>query len=166
MRYVELVEALAERGIRFVIVGGVAVVLHGVPRTTFDLDILLDLAAENVIAFVDVMAEQGLLPRAPVDPRGLADPTTRSAWIGEKHLKAFSFSDPRGGVVDVLLVAPLDYAEAVLDAEEIRVRAATVWIASIPALIRLKRAAGRDKDKADIEALEVVQQLAGEEEKG
>jgi hypothetical protein len=40
MRYVQLVEALAARHVRFVIVGGVAVILHGVPRSTFDLDSL------------------------------------------------------------------------------------------------------------------------------
>lgn len=166
MRYVERIEALASRAIRFVIVGGVAVVLHGVPRTTFDLDILLDLGAENVSAFVEVMAEEGLLPRAPVDPLGLGDAATRSTWIDEKHLKAFSSADPRGGIVHVLLVAPMGHAQVMIDAQEITVRAAKVWIASIPALIRLKRAAGRDKDKSDIEALELAQQLADEEGEG
>ena len=166
MRYVEIVEALAARGIRFVIVGGVAVVLHGVPRTTFDLDVLLDLNAENVRAFIDVMAEQGLAARAPVDPFGLADADMRNTWITQKNLKAFSFADPRGGTVDVLLVAPVDYAGAIADAQEISVRAAKVKIASIPTLIRLKEAAGRDKDRSDIEALQLVQRLVAEDEEG
>lgn len=164
MRYVELVEALAARKVRFVIVGGVAVVLHGVPRTTFDLDVLLDLSPENVGAFVAVMVEQGLSPRAPVDALGLADPATRAAWVSEKHLKAFSFADSHGGIVDVLLVAPLDYDAAAADAEEITVRSATVKLASIPALIRLKEAAGREKDRSDIQALLVAQRLATEDD--
>jgi hypothetical protein len=51
-------------------------------------------------------------PRAPVDPMGLADPVVRGSWIAEKHMKAFSFSDPRGGTVDVLLVSPVDHQAA------------------------------------------------------
>ena len=166
MRYVELVEALAARQIKFVIVGGVAVILHGVPRSTFDLDVLIELSHENVAAFVEVMKEQGLSARAPVDPLGLADPLIRGAWIGEKHMKAFSFSDPRGGTVDVLLVSPVDFATALVEAQDISVRAANVKLASIPTLIKLKEAAGREKDRSDIEALQLIQRLASEEGEG
>jgi hypothetical protein len=166
MRYVELVEALAARQVRFVIVGGVAVILHGVPRSTFDLDVLIELSHENVAAFIEVMTEQGLSPRAPVDPMGLADPVVRGSWIGEKHMKAFSFSDPRGGTVDVLLVSPVDHQAALLDAQDISVRAAKVKLASIPTLIKQKEAAGRERDRLDIEALQLIQRLTAEELEG
>ena len=109
MQYVELIESLIDRGVRFIVVGGVAVVLHGVPRATFDLDLLLDLETTNVRTFVDIMLAHGLAPRAPVDPYELANPVTRAQWVSEKHLRAFSFFEPRGGAVDVLLSAPIDY---------------------------------------------------------
>ena len=63
----------------------------------------------------------------------------------------------------MLLVAPVDYDAASADAQEITVRAAKVKIASIPTLITLKQAAGRDKDRSDIEALQLVQRLEAEE---
>lgn len=46
--YVSLLRALADAGVAFAVAGGFAVVLHGVPRMTFDLDIVVDLAADNL----------------------------------------------------------------------------------------------------------------------
>ena len=46
---------------RFAIAGGLAVVLHGVPRMTFDLDIVVDLEVENLLRLVDVLVAQSRL---------------------------------------------------------------------------------------------------------
>lgn len=64
--YEDVLRALEARSIRFVLVGGVAVILHGVPRTTADLDVVIDLDEGNVSRFVGVMTELGFVPRAPV----------------------------------------------------------------------------------------------------
>ena len=45
--YEDLLRALQASNVRYVVVGGTAVILHGVPRTTADLDVVVDLAAEN-----------------------------------------------------------------------------------------------------------------------
>ena len=65
---------------RFVLVGGTAVILHGVPRTTADLDLVLDLEASNVQRFVEVMTRPGRMLDAvdamidsPIALAGLAD---------------------------------------------------------------------------------------------
>ena len=50
---------LQEAGVRFVLVGGTAVILHGVPRTPADLDLVLDLEAANVQRVVEVMTRPG-----------------------------------------------------------------------------------------------------------
>ena len=144
---------------RFVVAGGVAVVLHGVPRTTFDLDLLVDLQSDNILAFIGVMHDLGLRPGAPGDPLCLADPRAREEWIREKNLTAFSFADPRGGAVDVLLDVPVDYAAAAVDADIVTLGESRIRVASIASLIRMKEAAGREQDHSDIAALRLVQTL-------
>ncbi|MBK8479675.1 MAG: hypothetical protein IPL40_00640 [Proteobacteria bacterium] len=95
------------------IVGGVAVILHGVPRTTADLDIAVDLERDNLLRLVEVLLGLGFRPRAPVDARQLADPEERRRWCEEKGLKAFSFHRPDRPLdaVDVLLASPVAYDE-------------------------------------------------------
>jgi hypothetical protein len=46
--------------VRYVIIGGIAAILHGVPRATFDLDILIDAAPENAQRLLDALLEAGL----------------------------------------------------------------------------------------------------------
>ena len=50
---------LQEAGVRFVLVGGTADILHGVPRTTADLDLVLDLSASNAPRFLEVLSRPG-----------------------------------------------------------------------------------------------------------
>lgn len=163
MRYLELVKALDAAGVRFVVVGGVAVILHGVPRTTYDLDLIVDLAPENVERLVSLMDRLGYRPRAPVDPHGLADPARRDAWVREKGLRAFTFWHERGPEIDVLLDVGADYAVAARDALTLDVEGSPLRIASIDVLIALKSASGREQDRSDIEALRRARELAREE---
>jgi hypothetical protein len=61
-------EALDAAGVRYVAVGGVAVVLHGHARLTADLDLAVDLAAGPAAAAIAALTGIGFRPRAPVDP--------------------------------------------------------------------------------------------------
>jgi hypothetical protein len=86
-------------------------------------------------------------------------------WIEEKGMKAFSFWRPEGGEVDILIDAPLDYAEVAREQEPVEVEGRTLFIASIDSLVRLKSAADREQDRADIEALERVRALAKDDDR-
>jgi len=57
--YEDVLRALDAAAIRFVLVGGVAVILHGVPRTTADLDLVIDLEEGNVRRFVGSCRSSG-----------------------------------------------------------------------------------------------------------
>lgn len=160
MRYREIVRELAARSVRYVVVGGIAVVLHGVPRATFDLDLLVDLAPENVLALVEALEALGYRPRAPVPARDLAIAERRAEWVRGKKMRAFTFWHSRGGEVDVLLDAPIDYAEAARDRLIVDADGTPVPLASIECLIRLKEAAGREVDRSDVEALRKAQRAS------
>jgi hypothetical protein len=153
-------EALARHEVRYVVVGGVAVVLHGHARVTGDLDIAVDLAPDEARRAIDALLELGLRPSVPVDPRDFADPAVRSRWVAEKMMQVFSMRDPNDPLRQVDLFAEDRGFEGLWErAVQVRVGSGDVRVASIPDLIEMKRTAGRAQDLADIEALQQIAQL-------
>lgn len=88
-------EALSRGGGRYVVVGGVAVVLHGYVRLTADLDLVVDLEPEAARRTVEVLEGLGLVPRAPVAALDFAVRERRDEWIREKGMTVFSLFDTR-----------------------------------------------------------------------
>jgi len=147
--------ALAKRKVRYLVVGGVAVVLHGVPRFTADIDLVLALDAPNVLAALDALAGLSYQPRAPVPLQGFADPSLRQNWIEEKGLTVFSLWSPDHPAteVDLFIEEPFPFEEAFARATRVDLCTNHVTVVSIADLIDLKRRADRPKDREDIERL-------------
>lgn len=150
--------ALEQAGVRYLVVGGVAVVLHGHPRLTADLDLVIALDPANVRGAVDALAALGYRPRAPVPLSAFADPEQRRAWIAEKGLTVLSLTSPELPLTEVDLFAtePLPFEPAHARALSVTIGGVRVTAASLDDLIQLKRAAGRPKDLADVDALEAI----------
>lgn len=155
---------LNEAGVRYLVVGGVAVVLHGHLRTTADLDLVLQLETENVLRAVRALARLGYRPRAPVPPEQLADPAIRDSWIREKGMTVFSFWSSRfpGLEVDLFTSEPFDFEETYARAVAVRLDNITATVISLDDLVALKKDAARPIDQADIEALK---SLSAEDER-
>jgi len=151
----EIFSVLERAAVRYLVVGGVAVVLHGVPRLTADLDLVIALDESNVLAAVAALDSLGYRPRAPVDGRELADPVVRRSWIEDKGLVVLSFWSPIHPVteVDVFVEEPFPFEEAYGRSIIADLGASKARVASIADLIAIKRRVGRPKDLADIEAL-------------
>lgn len=151
----EVCAALNRSGVRYVVVGGVAVVLHGYPRLTADLDLVVDLAPEQAAAAIDAIVGLGYRPRLPVDPGDFADPDVRRGWVEERNLRVFSLHDPGDPVADVDVFAehPIPFDELWADSVVLTVGGTDIPVASIDHLVRLKEEAGRPQDELDIEAL-------------
>lgn len=150
--------ALDESGARYVVVGGLAVVLHGYARLTADVDLVVDLSPGQAIRAVAALTRIGMMPRAPVDARDFADPDRRRAWIEEKGMKVFSMHDPRRPLVevDLFVESPIAFEDLLTRSEWITIGDRRVRVASITDLLAMKRAAGRPKDHEDIAALEAI----------
>lgn len=154
-RILDLVAALNAAGIEYVVVGGVGVVLRGHARMTVDLDLALDLTTDNVLAALDALRAQGLVPRLPVPPEQFADPGVRRTWVEQRNLIAFTLHDPTDALreVDLLASSPVPFATLRAGADVLDVDGVPVRVASVNHLVAMKRHSGRAQDLADIEAL-------------
>ena len=154
----DVLAALTGADVRFVVVGGVAVVLHGHPRLTADLDLVIDLATGPAGRAMEVLSGLGLEPRLPVAASAFADEATRTRWVTERNLMVFTLTDPTGGVLEVDLFArsPLPFEALWSNADTVLVGETEARIASLDDLIAMKREAGRTQDLADITALEAL----------
>jgi predicted nucleotidyltransferase len=158
--YEPIFQALNAAGVRYVVVGGLATVLHGYARLTADVDLAVDLAPEEASRVIQTLGAVGFRPQAPVDPKTFADRTTREQWVREKHMRAFSLIDPSNPmrVVDLLLEQAVPFEELWAHSQEVSIQGTRIRIASIEHLIKLKRQAGRPQDLTDIEQLEIIRQ--------
>ncbi len=154
-----ILTSLAAERIRFLVVGGVAVVLHGHPRMTADL--VLDLEVANATRALEILASKGFRPRPPVPLTSFADPDIRRAWIEEKGLTVFSLWSPSmpGTEVDLFVQEPFDFGDTYARAEFVTLAGVSVPVLALHDLITLKRGVGRAKDMADVEALEEIARI-------
>ena len=161
--YESVFSALNERGVRYLIAGGVAVILHGYVRATLDLDVIVDLDSEQARGAIEALSELGLVPRVPVDPLQFADPAARSSWIRDRGMQVFTMLDPDDPkvVVDLFVDPPGEFEELWSRAHDVDLEVLTLKVVSLDDLLAMKRRAGRPKDVADIAELERIRELRG-----
>jgi predicted nucleotidyltransferase len=145
-------------GIDYLVVGGLAVNFHGVPRMTYDIDLMILLEPENILKLVTKLTQWGYKSKIPIDPRDLADETKRTSWILEKGMKALNFYSETLpiGEIDILIDTPVSYEELKGRAIKVELQDEKIPTVSIHDLIELKLRAGRKQDLADVEHLRMV----------
>jgi hypothetical protein len=140
--FVDLLAAFGRAKVRYLIIGGYAVGYHDRPRTTKDLDILLDPTPENIRRACGALLEFG----AHIDvvahlEAAIADEVV---WMGHPPVR-----------VDFLKDAPgIDFEEAWTRRVADTWNGAPALVISRHDLIRSKRAAGREQDLIDVRNLE------------
>ncbi|NJD27095.1 MAG: hypothetical protein FIA92_02220 [Chloroflexi bacterium] len=164
----ELLHRLVAAGVRFVVIGGLAAQAHGSPSLTADLDIVPSWDRENLRRVADVLGDvaairhgvaPGSPPLPPLDERTL-------------HAGAVFTLTTRFGRLD-LLASPdpgLDFERLAAGARTGEVDGVRVAIASLDDLIEMKRAAGRPKDRVELEILgalrEEIDRLPADSDRG
>lgn len=133
----ELLAYLDTAGVRFVVVGGVAVVIHGHARLTVDIDLVVDLEPENVRRAIDALTARGLRPLLPVNAHDFADAAKRREWIETRNLQVFTLRDPRNPLltVDLFAVEPIPFTDLWSRAETVVLGGREIRIASLSDLI-------------------------------
>jgi predicted nucleotidyltransferase len=146
----QILRGLAAHGVDFVVIGGIAVQAHGYIRGTRDLDLIVKPTTLNLTRVSEALAELEAELRVP-GQLSLGDPhQLRRAPLIQVMTK-FGPLD----IVNVEHVAgpPSSYDALRAAALVIALNDVDVSVAGLSDLIRMKRAAGRDQDLADIEAL-------------
>lgn len=154
--YLAIFKRLNEAGVEYLVAGGMAVNFHGVPRMTYDLDLVVQLEDGNLERFVELVKKWGFQPKVPVDVGDLAIRAKREDWINNKNMRAFCLFNSEWAVseIDVLITAPFTYEEAASRRMVFDIQGIEVPCVSVDDLISMKRGTGRQQDEADIRHLE------------
>jgi uncharacterized protein (DUF1330 family) len=85
--FTAIATALQEAGARYLIAGGMAVNAHGYARFTKNVDVVVQLAPDNVRRTFAALAVLGYRPAIPVRADQFADAETRASWIRDKGMQ-------------------------------------------------------------------------------
>lgn len=148
-RLIEVFASFQRHDVRYLVIGGIASVLHGVPRATFDLDLLIDASPDNAKRLLDALLDAGL---------GTA------ALTGAEELLSHEITVFKDRVrIDVQTSTPgLTFRDAWERKVIVTYHGQPFHVVSKDDLIASKKAAGRPVDLEDIRLLE----LPEPEEKG
>jgi len=145
-----LVGALNDGGVRFVVIGGIAVSAHGHIRATEDLDIVPAPEQENLDRLGNVLV--GLDARLAGNPSRGIDPDVRRELHRGRNVTVTTGLGELDVVQRLPGVPAWDELEA--DAETTTLAGIPLAVSSLAHLLAMKRARGSLQDRADIEALE------------
>lgn len=158
MFYLELFSALTRHHVDYVLIGGLAVSLHGVERATMDVDITVAMTTDNLTQLIEAAKDIQLAPVLPVPLESLGNLELLREWHKERNLEAFALRTPEltGVTVDVLLFPPVEFSGMTQRAEIIDISGTPIRVVSIDDLIALKQASGRPIDMTDVEHLKRI----------
>lgn len=143
-------QALDTAGVRYALVGGYAVALHGAVRGTVDVDLILRWDLRTLKAAEAALNSLGLVSRLPVDADSVF--RFRDEYIRNRNLIAWNFYNPRDLTeqVDIVISEDLKGKRSMV----MQTLDGPVHVLSRKDLIAMKRASGRPQDLADVDALE------------
>jgi hypothetical protein len=135
--------SLHKHQVKYITIGGIAAILHGVPRATFDLDLLIEATPANAQRLLEALLEAGL---------GTASLTTAPELLSHE---VTVFRDRVQ--IDVQTKTPGITFEEVWERRVVmKYKEQEFYVLSRADLIASKRAAGRQKDLEDVQMLEVA----------
>lgn len=158
MNYLALIETLVRHEVEFIVVGGVAAVLHGAPVVTFDLDVVHRRTPENIERLVEALTELEAVFRH--HPARITPKTSHLESPGHQLLST------RHGPIDVLgtIDDGSSYEDLVGQSHFMDISGHQVRVVDLGPLIEIKARAGRDKDLAVLPILRNTAALLAEEE--
>ena len=150
--YRKIIPTLVQAKIKFIVIGGVAAIVHGSARTTFDLDVVYSRDPQNIRRLV-----QALKPFSPY----LRDAPEGLPFIFDEKTvqKGLNFTlNTELGYLDLLgeIVGGGAYEDLLPHSQEIEVFGVKCLCLGLERLIHVKRAAGRPKDFEAIAELEAI----------
>lgn len=143
----EITDAFSAAKLKYALVGGYALALHGLVRATMDVDFVLSLTQSDFELAEKILAKIGIQSRLPI--RGADIIKMRKEYIENRNLVAWSFVDYKNPSRQVDILITVDLKD--IDIERISVAGRKISVASLKELLKMKTEAGRPQDKIDIE---------------
>ncbi len=135
-------ESFLSHEVKYLVIGGIAAVLHGVPRTTFDLDILIDPTHENARRLLQALRSAKFGTANLITPEELL---SNEITVFNDRVR-----------IDVQTSTPgLKFEEAWKNREEMEYKGKKFFVLSREDLITAKKASGRPIDLEDVRLLEL-----------
>jgi hypothetical protein len=154
--FLKVIERLNKSGVKFVIIGGFAGVVHGCTYVTQDIDICFDFSVDNLLALQEAL--KGLHPVHRMTPQRLKLKLTAENCAGFKNL----YLDTDAGQVDCLAyIQGLGNYEEVKAHSEIRDLGGglRIRVLTIDSLIKARRAMNRPRDREVVLQLEAIKKI-------
>jgi hypothetical protein len=139
-RLLDVFASLEKHNVRYVVIGGIAAVLHGVPRATFDLDILIEATPRNAQKLLDAFLAIGLGTAALITTEGLL---ANEITIFQDRVRIYVQTATPG----------LKFSDAWQNRETMSFQGQEFYVLSKQDLIASKKAAGREVDLEDVRLL-------------
>ncbi len=144
-RLQDVFKSFQQHEVRYIVIGGVASVLHGIPRATFDLDILIDPIEDNALRLLSALVDAGF---------GTATMTNAQEILAHEITV---FNDRVR--IDVQTRTPgITFADAWLRRKTVTYQGQDFFILSKEDLIASKQASGREVDLQDVHMLQLPDQ--------
>jgi len=143
----EVIDEFKKHNLKYTIVGGYALALHGIVRATVDVDLVLQLNKSNFELAEKALNQIGLMSRIPVRANEII--SMRKEYIEKRNLLAWSFVDFKNPSrqVDILITKNLKD----LDTEKLSVGNRKISVVTLKELYRLKQESGRPQDLIDLQ---------------
>lgn len=158
--YADVIQAVELSGCPYLIIGGVAVVLHGSNRFTPDVNILLDFTSSHFGQALALLENLGLRYAGQGAIPDVRDPAVREKLCaaGEILLRFEDLSMPNFSV-DILLAAVGDFEEMYARRSDFPLGSSRVSVLGLEDLLRMKRELHRMQDQVDVMQLEFLQKV-------
>ena len=147
--FAKLLARLANHGVHFLVVGGVAVTLQGYVRLTETVDLLIDGDPSNVRRLLACLADYGEGHARELSPENFDDSEGAIRIVEESEQCQIDLFTRMSG---------LQYRDVIGDADHLALSGHAIPYASKASLIRWKEASVREKDRLDDLALRRLQQ--------
>ena len=161
-----MLAALAECRVRFILIGGMAAVLHGDVGVTLDIDVVPERTALNLERLAEALRRLGARIRTEGEPRGLSFDCS-TAFFRDLPPESIVNMTTEAGDLDVTFCPSGTSGFDDLRRDAIEIEAADrlhVWVASLEDVIRSKEAAARDKDRVAVPRLRrLLDRIRGED---
>lgn len=138
----EFIQSLNDNGVRYLLVGGYAVALHGHPRYTKDIDVWIEMSAENAARLIAALEQFGF---------GALGLTAADFLVPDQVIQ---LGQPPNRIDLLVSLSGVEFEACYNSRITIELDGVATSVINVEDLKRNKRAAGRYQDLADVENLE------------